>query len=240
MKRISTRLRLIALAITLGLTVGASVGIVSSQAQRAVTPSTAADALGALSSPRLATDVMPTAVASPAEDTVRRAGIGAPQLSETRALLAGVGSARATVYVFPTSTGHACFVATNGPAECVRALNDTQPIASIVFDPDKLGAGIPVSVVGLASDNVARVTITVNDTPYAATLRRNAFYFEASDPTLSPSAVQAIRVELKDGSAHTETLAPPPAPISHTETLAPPPAPSETLAPPPGPRMHPR
>jgi len=111
----------------------------------------------------------------------------------------------ATVYAAPSSTGQACYVVAGGPSSCVPAFTQAVPIAYAKFDRDGPG-GDPVTVAGLAPDDVTAIDVEAGTSTYQAHLSNNAFFFQL--PSGDTEAVTGLVVKYGDDTSLRMPLAP--------------------------------
>lgn len=132
-------------------------------------------------------------------------GIGNVVATQAKALLPENLSWGGTVYAAPSSTGQACYFVAGGPASCVPAFTQSIPVAYAKFDRDGPG-GDPVTVAGLAPDDVTAIDVEAGGTTYHAELQNNAFFFEL--PTGVTAAVSGLTIRYADGTSLQLPLAP--------------------------------
>lgn len=178
----------------------ATAGPMAPQLSAFATARTPADRLPAAAEQTLAN------IAADAEALEASNRPGAPQVTQSRRLLAGVGPNDADFYAVPTNSGKVCFVITAGPSGCHSDFS-RGPLAWGEYDADALGSGNPIAVYGLARDDVTSVHVVVNGRRERAQLTRNAFFYALADPTTHPTALIA---RLRSGAEEAITLAPPP------------------------------
>jgi hypothetical protein len=67
-------------------------------------------------------------------------------------------------------------------------------------DPDQLGAGHPLYVWGVITNDVTRVDVIVSGVTHSAPVTNNAFVYVLADNTLGPEAVGGMVAHFADGS----------------------------------------
>lgn len=128
---------------------------------------------------------------------------GRANLAMARTLVSDVGGSQWSLVAAPTAKGRVCTVLldpnsifTSGG--CVEQFTDALPVVPRITS---LASGTSL-VSGLASDSVRAVAVIVNGVDRQATLKNNAFLFEASNS----GGVEGVRATLDDGSQVTVPL----------------------------------
>lgn len=119
-----------------------------------------------------------------------------PEQAKTRVrrLRSHLGSTDADLYAFQTSGGATCFVLVGEVGACPKSANDGSPGLQWT-----IGGGhdeVPSSLVGIASDDVARVDLVVDGKDIPTSLRNNVVFAEY--PNSARRAV--ITIHRLDGS----------------------------------------
>ena len=97
-------------------------------------------------------------------------------LARLRVLRSGLGSSKASVYAFRSSSGSPCFVLTGYGGACAQDPRDGMPGLHWT-----IGGGhdsVPSVLVGVASDDVSRVELRVDGTAVPVSLESNAVFAE--------------------------------------------------------------
>ncbi len=176
-------------------------------------PAPSPDPLAVFTRPRTSQDVLPPALAARVAylaggpDVPEELRNGRLYLDQSRLLLADMGSTRVSLYAFPSEKGGICAVFDRWGGGCLGTPPFTRerPVSVDRVDPDGLGRGTPLTVSGLAPNNVVAVEVLVRETAYAATLRNNAFFFEMPSTSVQPDA---LRVTFRGGLTTTVALPP--------------------------------
>ena len=106
-------------------------------------------------------------------------------MHQARVLMTDVGTAKGTIYAYPTSRGRVCAVLTDYSSGCLDGFRDR--FADIDFT---YGRGI---VWGLAPNSVTAVDVYVGGVRQATRLENNVYFFEGGAP-------QQLVVHFRDGS----------------------------------------
>lgn len=157
------------------------------------------EALAVFSNPRSAADDLPGSLTDVAAGLSRDVGPrvqeelrpGEPRIDESRLLLSNLGSLKMSFFAFPSSTGKVCYVISSGPAGCEDSgVFAASPVTVGLFDPDRLGSGVPISVYGLVRNDVAYVEVVdTNGSRRTAEVANNAFFLELNDNGSWPESV---------------------------------------------------
>lgn len=145
------------------------------------------DVLRVFGAPRGPEDVLPASLVLSAKglaggDDVPAANRnGAIRTDESRLLLTSVGGQQADVYAFPSAKGLICYTITTAGGGCQARFTAELPVGVDIFDPDGAGRGVPTAVAGLVPNNVVAVSVISGETAFSATLKNNAYFFEAND-----------------------------------------------------------
>lgn len=123
---------------------------------------------------------------------------GTPSLSDLRLALAGLGEAQRAIFVVRTSKGRVCAGLTGFSGGCYQGLPAGVYLDAMAADPDGPG-GEPALVWGITRDGVQSVDVVVDGRPYAATIGRNAYFFQLADNRTSADAIQTIVAHLPNG-----------------------------------------
>ena len=155
--------------------------------------------VGALAGPARAPTAIPDEVRRFVDHTARMTRTDPAQaLAGLRMLRSELGSTRASVYAFRSSSGSPCFVLTGYGGACAQSPRDGMPGLHWT-----IGGGhdsVPSVLVGIASDDVSRVDLRVDGASVPVSLSRNAVFAE-----FAGSARQATIVVVHDGGAKSET-----------------------------------
>jgi hypothetical protein len=114
--------------------------------------------------------------------------------SRVRMLRSNLGRAGADLYAFRSDTGAACFVLVGQVGVCPASASDGSPGLQWAIGGGYLD--VPSNLVGVASDDVTKVDLTVDGTQVPTSLRNNAVFAEY------PQSAKAARItiERRDGS----------------------------------------
>jgi hypothetical protein len=110
---------------------------------------------------------------------------GQALMHQARVLMTNAGTAKRTIYAYPTSRGRVCAVLTGYSSGCLDGFRDR--FADIDFT---FGRGI---VWGLAPNSVIGVDVYVGGAKQPARLENNVYFFEGGTP-------QQLVVHFRDGS----------------------------------------
>jgi hypothetical protein len=110
---------------------------------------------------------------------------GQALMRQARVLMTDAGTARRTIYAYPTSRGRVCAVLTGYSSGCLDGFRDRFADVDYTF-----GRGI---VWGLAPNSVIAVDVYVAGGSRAARLENNVYFFEGGAP-------QRLVVHFRDGS----------------------------------------
>ncbi len=177
----------------------ASVAVAASTGHRSIagasarsTEQPAVPDFAALARARSTSDVLPAQISSSiAAMNASNPGVtdslyeGQELANRSRLLISNVGTSGATIYAYPTSKGRVCFINTIAGGGCVT---HTDPFA---WGETPTDDGKTVMVYGIAPNSVRSVSVIAGGMSVAATLQRNAFYFEQSVSRPAPSAIIA-------------------------------------------------
>jgi hypothetical protein len=128
-----------------------------------------------------------------------KTGPGNPILSKSTDLLAGVGTKADTLSAFPTSRGAVCYQIL-AAGTCGKLDTPSGITFSILSIRDR-----GTRLFGVASDQVSRVQVVVDETTRDAILRKNGFYYQLPDGS-DGSEVQRVISTLVDGSTYTVSV----------------------------------
>jgi len=125
---------------------------------------------------------------------------GAALTGEARDLLSGLGTADDTISAYPTSSGAVCYMI-KGAGSCANL--ETWPWNTVGFTYSVFSTRADgVRVFGIASDNVASISVVVGGVSNSAILHNNAFYYQLPQGT-GDSDIERIVATWNDGSIHT-------------------------------------
>lgn len=133
---------------------------------------------------------------------------GPIRIGQGKKLMTGLGVRDATLYAWPTTKGHVCFYLADLAGTCPSRLTARLPVGAAVIDPDALGSGEPMIVMGLVTDDVSSVEVRAGGTASLARLANNAFFHEI-DPEVR--AVDAVTVHYRNGTSRSLEFPDPPA-----------------------------
>lgn len=213
--RFSSRSFWLGFALAIGLLAGTTVvAVAQTHGPSAHVTGTAAppvwhlsDRLSVLSRGRALSDDVPAGAASRASRVVASAPSGEPspgnlQFDRSKLLIDQVGNTAVGFYAVPTSRGQVCGFVFGDFDGCTGSANFSgAPINIEESDADQVGAGEPITVYGLALDDVDSVTVFDNmGVANDALVRNNAFYVKLKAAGAWPD--RAV-VGLRDGSSRT-------------------------------------
>jgi hypothetical protein len=167
--------------------------------------------MGVFSRPRAESDVLPRGFAfrlEPAPCTEwHRSHFGCEGEAvgdRSRLLFSGLGARAWSLYAWPTTNGWVCWAFDQGGGGCTPHFESGVNGASFLgVGPDRPGVGAPGSVIGLVSDDVVAVDVTVRGVPHPATLRNNGLFYELPDGDCSMAAFDSLTVTFRDGTSDT-------------------------------------
>jgi hypothetical protein len=110
---------------------------------------------------------------------------GQALMHQARVLMTDAGTAKRTIYAYPTSRGRVCAVLTDYSSGCLDGFRDRFGDVDFTF-----GSGI---VWGLAPNSVTAVDIYTGGVRHQARLENNVYFFEGGTP-------QQLLVHFRDGS----------------------------------------
>jgi hypothetical protein len=116
---------------------------------------------------------------------------GKALMHQARVLMTNVGTAKRTIYAYPTSRGRVCAVLTDYSSGCLDGFRDR--FADVDFT---YGRGI---VWGLVPNSVAAVDVDAAGIRRPARLENNVYFFEGDAP-------QQLVVRFRDGSTKSVAL----------------------------------
>lgn len=202
---------MVAALVAIGLAAGLSIGLRASATSKEVVKAAVAPASSGRATP--ATQSMSVFSGRPVEalpGTVQRIAdqLSSPppyvpaaqqsgQLGNAYVALSGFGSRDQTAFVFPTSTGQACYVLTGGDAGCVGSFDRVPAQVALYLNVPGTVGSAPIELGGLVPDDVVKIDVVVNATPHRATLGTNFFYYEDQDSSAWPSS---LLVTYQDGT----------------------------------------
>jgi len=169
----------------------AGLGVLSAPAQ---------DALELFDRRRTSADRLPAALRSDLHELTKAPpGVppavepGAPDPSQSRALLTGLGSRSETLYAVPTDKGGVCIALTaHGSLGCVDRFSETVPYGWEVRDPDMLGSGQSTIVAGLAHESVVSVLVWNDGRAEPATFGNGGFFYELDRTSDWPDRIEFL------------------------------------------------
>lgn len=123
---------------------------------------------------------------------------GTPR-NDLRVLLSGLGEGGRAIFAFTTSKSRTCLGLTGFTSGCYAGLPLGASVDITVGDPDDEGSGEGALVWGIARNDVRAVEVEVGSGHHAATLGRNAYFFQLTDASLPTSAITAVIVHREDG-----------------------------------------
>lgn len=216
--RISSRAsrgKLVALSLSVGLAAAAAVLAVSALAGGSTMPTQYAPTgthIVQPQSPASIAGLLNGAPASASSSAVTElaslsggGSVGNVLLSQAKVLLSNNLAWGGTIYAAPSSNGEACYAIDGGPASCVAAFTQATPVAFAKFDIDGPG-GIPVTIAGLAPDDVTGIDVEAGPETYHAALANNAFFFEMPSGVNAP--ISGLTIHYADGTSLQQPLAP--------------------------------
>jgi hypothetical protein len=103
-----------------------------------------------------------------------------------------------SVYAWPHGASGVCIAHSGGGAGCFDTFR--VPVNATMSDPDRLGAGHPLYVWGVTTDDVTSVDVIVSGVAHSAAVTNNAFVYMLTDNTLGPEAVGGMVGHFADGS----------------------------------------
>jgi hypothetical protein len=143
---------------------------------------------------------LPKAVVQARHRLVTKGSLGSVMPNETRLLADNLGVNNVAIYAFPSTGGAVCAVVTEttSVATCIPGgLDGFESIEGGVAWGIYSGEGVPQTVYGLASDEVAGVKVVVDGTEHEAELIGNSIYWQA-DPEVTRRSIRALNVRQLD------------------------------------------
>jgi len=138
---------------------------------------------------------LPPRVARFVEVAARARGMDPEQMkTRVRRLRSDLGKTGADLYAFESDTGAACFVLVGQVGLCPQSASDGSPGLQWT-----IGGGyvdVPSSLVGIASDDVKKVDLTIDGADVRTSLQNNAVFAEYP----RSGKVAHITIERRDGS----------------------------------------
>lgn len=131
---------------------------------------------------------------------------GDVDVAQGRLLLTGLGPSSRAIYAYPTAKGRLCAGLGGFSGGCLQGFFKDAPADWTVGDPDGRPGGEPVLVWGIIPDSVKDVRVVVNGHEQSAVVANNAYFFQAADNSLSPSAIEALTLVFVDGATQEITL----------------------------------
>jgi hypothetical protein len=203
---------LLILAITQSLGGGpaaAASGGVNSARSEEETSIPAAENMSVLSEPQSASDAALSASERVRDEIAATVGEapgvaeellpGAEATGSLRALLTDLGSEGRSIWALVTAKGKVCAGLTNYSAGCIGKF--TSPLEHVSYTYGRPFAGEAVIVWGLAPDDVTKVEVLVDGSPYEAQLGRNAFFYSLASTELDANSIGGLIVTLEDKSS---------------------------------------
>jgi hypothetical protein len=145
---------------------------------------------------------LPKAVIQARDRLISKAGLGSVMPNETRLLGKKLGTNGVAAYAFASTEGAVCEVVAEraSVSMCLPSgLEGFDGLPGGVAWGIYYGEGVPQTVYGLASDDVAGVQVVVDGLPYEATLTRNNFFWQGGSD-VSRESIQALVVRQVDGT----------------------------------------
>lgn len=126
---------------------------------------------------------------------------GTPLPGEARDLATGLGTAGdETITAFPTTAGEVCYELSDGGGSCANL--ETWPWNTVGFTFSIFSSrNGGTRVYGIASDEVASVSVEIAGVEHPAILENHALYYQLP-PGVHESEIQQIVAIWKDGSTH--------------------------------------
>jgi hypothetical protein len=121
---------------------------------------------------------------------------GLAPVEEVHVLLSEVGEEGLTVAAWPSGQHAVCYKSSAGGAGCFDRFHE--PFNWTISDPDQIGEGIPISVWGFVSDQVAAVSILVDGDEIPALVENNAVFVQLPDSATRPEGIEGFRVTSVD------------------------------------------
>jgi hypothetical protein len=103
-----------------------------------------------------------------------------------------------SIYAWPKGANGVCVAHSGGGAGCFDTFR--VPVNATVSDPDRVGAGHPLYVWGVTTNDVTSVDVIVSGVAHSAPVANNAFVHVLADNTLGPEAVDGLIAHFADGS----------------------------------------
>jgi hypothetical protein len=103
-----------------------------------------------------------------------------------------------SVYAWPYRASGVCIAHSGGGAGCFDTFR--VPVNATMSDPDRVGAGHPLYVWGVTTNDVTNVDVLVSGVAHSTAVTNNAFVYVVPDNTLGPEAVGGLVAHFADGS----------------------------------------
>jgi hypothetical protein len=123
---------------------------------------------------------------------------GKAHLSDSRLLLSDLGSDNAGFWAYPTGKGWVCQVVSFAGG-CVDDFSHFEGRVSVGVAQAQ--SGDPVSVFGLAPNDVTGVEVVLDGVAHPAMFGNNAYFYESPGPGNCGESVEGLIVHYADGSA---------------------------------------
>jgi hypothetical protein len=104
-----------------------------------------------------------------------------------------------SVYAWPHGANGVCVAHSGGGAGCFDNFHGMS-VNGTMSDPDQVGAGHPLYVWGVTTNDVTSVDVIVSGVAHSAPVTNNAFVYVLTDNTLGPEAVGGMVAHFADGS----------------------------------------
>ena len=186
----------LAAAVALGIAAVAIASLSDGGEPATATPSSSLTALDgmseAMSKPETALSSVPARVARQVAHTNGTA-------KSVRRLLASVGDAQTSFYMWPGGGESVCYTSTGaGGGGCFAKF--IGPFNITIADRHLLGTGDSLQVSGPVRADVVGVEVVVDGKSHPALVRNQVAFFEAPDPSSLPDDVERVTVTLEDGT----------------------------------------
>jgi hypothetical protein len=147
----------------------------------------------AFAAPPVQPEALPANVATGLERMADPRTYGAPILGETRRLRGDLGANRVGLFAVPTTGGVVCFLVNErtyvGSCASEFSLAEGNVAVALYYGED-----VPITVAGLASDDVKRVSVVVDGRPRPASLKNNVLFWQSDSAVITRGSLDELRV----------------------------------------------
>ncbi len=150
----------------------------------------------------LRSDALPANVRAGLDRLSDPRSYGSPVPGQVRLLRDNLGINHVGVFAVPTTGGAVCFLVNERTYVATCAPEFSRAQGNLVISLYS-GEGVPFTVTGLASDEVASVSVIVDGNPQPATLGNNVFFWQSDSKTVIRDSLDEIQAQMADGATIT-------------------------------------